>query len=93
MLIKEARLSIYPYQDDADAMINSSLGYELSVLRIYAEPLLYGIDSNSPQYPEAMRLINLLRNFLPITSESRTKRLNFKENSLVVVFLKNKERI
>ena len=66
---KEASLSIYPYQDDADAMINSSLGYELSVLRIYAEPLLYGIDSNSEQYPEAMRLINLLRNFLPITSE------------------------
>ncbi len=66
---KEARLSIYPYQDDADAMINSSLGYELSVLRIYAEPLLYGIDSTSKEYPEAMRLINLLRNFLPITSE------------------------
>lgn len=66
---KEARLSIYPYQDDADAMINSSLGYELSVLRIYAEPLLYGIDSSSNQYPEAIRLINLLRNFLPITSE------------------------
>ncbi len=66
---KEARLSIYPYQDDADAMINSSLGYELSVLRIYAEPLLYGIESTSPEYPEAMRLINLLRNFLPITSE------------------------
>ena len=66
---KEARLSIYPYQDDADAMINSSLGYELSVLRIYAEPLLYGIESSSQEYPEAMRLINLLRNFLPITSE------------------------
>ena len=66
---KEARISIYPYQDDADAMINSSLGYELSVLRIYAEPLLYGIESTSPQYPEAIRLINLLRNFLPITSE------------------------
>ena len=66
---KEARISIYPYQDDADAMINSSLGYELSVLRIYAEPLLYVIESTSPQYPEAIRLINLLRNFLPITSE------------------------
>lgn len=66
---KEASLSIYPYQDDADAMINSSLGYELSVLRIYAEPLLYGIDSTSKEYPEAIRLINLLRNFLPITSE------------------------
>ena len=66
---KEARLSIYPYQDDADAMINSSLGYELSVLRIYAEPLLYGIESTSPEYPEAIRLINLLRCFLPMTSE------------------------
>lgn len=66
---KEARLSIYPYQDDADAMVNSSLGYELSVLRIYAEPLLYGIEVTSKEYPEAMRLINLLRNFLPITSE------------------------
>ena len=66
---KEASLNIYPYQDDADAMINSSLGYELSVLRIYAEPLLYGINSSSDQYPEAVRLINLLRNFLPITSE------------------------
>jgi len=66
---KEAKNNIYPYQDDADGMINSSLGYELSVLRIYAEPLLYGIPSNSPEYPEAMRLINLLKNFLPITSE------------------------
>ena len=66
---KEASLNIYPYQDDADAMINSSLGYELNVLRTYAEPLLYGIDFNSDQYPEAVRLINLLRNFLSITSE------------------------
>lgn len=66
---KEAILNIYPYQDDADAMLNSSLGYELNVLRIYAEPLLYGIDSKSKEYPEAMRLINLLKNFLTITSE------------------------
>lgn len=66
---KEASLNIYPFQDDADAMINSSLGYELSVLRIYAEPLLYGIESTSDEYPEAIRLLNLLRNFLPITSE------------------------
>ena len=50
-------------------MLNSSLGYELNVLRIYAEPLLYGIDSKSKEYPEAMRLINLLKNFLTITSE------------------------
>ena len=66
---KEARENIYPYQDDADEVINSSLGYELNVLRTYAEPLLYGIESSSKAYPEAIRLINLLRNFLPITSE------------------------
>ena len=66
---KEAIINIYPYQDDADAMLNSSLGYELSVLKIYAEPLLYGIESDSKEYPEAVRLINLLKNFLTITSE------------------------
>ena len=66
---KEAEKHIYPFQDDADAIINSSLGYELNVLKIYAEPLLFGIDVDSPVYPEAKRLINLLRVFLTISSE------------------------
>lgn len=66
---KEAEKNIYPFQDDADAIINSSLGYELNVLKIYAEPLLFGIDIESPVYPEAKRLINLLRGFLTISSE------------------------
>lgn len=66
---REAEKNIYPYQDDADAMINSSLGYELNILRIYAEPLLFGIDVNSEQYPEAKRLLKLLKNFLTISSE------------------------
>ena len=66
---KEAEKNIYPYQDDVDAIINSSLGYELNVLKIYAEPLLFGIDIDSPVYPEAKRLINLLRTFLTISSE------------------------
>ncbi len=65
--------NIYPYQDDADAVINSSLGYEIGVLRTYAEPLLYGISPNSKVYPEAIRLINLLRQFIPITSEGVPK--------------------
>lgn len=60
---------IYPYQDDADAMINSSLLYEISVLKIYAEPLLFSVPENSPMYPEALRLINFLRNFLPMPSD------------------------
>lgn len=66
---KEAEKNIYPFQDDADAIINSSLGYELNVLKIYAEPLLFGIDIDSPVYPEAKRLIDLLRGFLTISSE------------------------
>ena len=66
---KEAEKNIYPFQNDADALINSSLGYELNVLKIYAEPLLFGIDIDSPVYPEAKRLINLLRGFLTISSD------------------------
>ena len=60
---------IFPYQDDADAMINSSLLYEISVLKVYAEPLLFSVPENSPVYPEALRLINFLRNFLPMPSD------------------------
>ncbi len=66
---KEAEKNIYPFQDDADAIINSSLGYELNVLKIYAEPLLFGIDVESDMYPEAKRLLNLLRSFLAVSSE------------------------
>ncbi len=60
---------IFPYQDDANAVINSALLYELGVLKVYAEPLLFAVDENDPAYPEAIRLINFLRNFLPIPSD------------------------
>ena len=66
---KEAMENIYPYQDSADAIINSALTYEMGVLRVFAEPLLYSIKTDSEVYPEAVRLINLLRNFMPISSE------------------------
>ena len=61
--------NIYPYEDEVDNVINSSLSYEIGVLRIYAEALLYGIDMNSPVYSEAQRLINLLRQFMPMATE------------------------
>ena len=61
--------TIFPYQDDADEMLNSALVYEIGVLKTYAEPLLFNIDEEDPCYPEALRLINFLRNFLPIPSE------------------------
>ncbi len=60
---------IFPYQDDADEMLNSALVYEIGVLKTYAEPLLFNIKETDNCYPEALRLINFLRNFLPIPSE------------------------
>ena len=60
---------IFPYQDDADYVVNSALLYELGILKTYVEPLLFNVPEDDPNYPEAIRLINLLRNFLPIPSE------------------------
>lgn len=60
---------IYPYQNDADSVINSALMYEIGVLKTYAEPLLYSVSSDDIEYPEALRLINFLKNFLPIPSD------------------------
>ncbi len=61
---------VFPYQDNADYVINSALVYELGVLKIYAEPLLFNVKENDEVYPEALRLINFLRNFLPIPSDN-----------------------
>ena len=60
---------IFPYQDDADVIINSALIYEIGILKTYAEPLLFSVQENDPMYSEAIRLINFLRNFLPIPSD------------------------
>lgn len=61
---------IYPYQDNVDCMINSSLLYEIGILKTYVEPLLFLVDEESEFYPEALRLINFLRNFLPMPSDN-----------------------
>ena len=60
---------IYPFEKDADRIINSSLVYELGVLKTYAEPLLFAVKEDDPVYPEALRLIEFLRNILPIPSD------------------------
>lgn len=60
---------IFPFQDDADTIINTALVYELGVLKTYAEPLLFSVPEDDPAYPEAIRLINFLRNFLSIPSD------------------------
>jgi len=72
---------IFPFQDSADVMFNSALIYELGVLKIYAEPLLFGIDRSSPEYVEAKRLLKFLDYFVPISAE------NIPVNSLVREFI------
>ncbi len=64
------RENIFKFQDDVDTVVNSSLIYEVGVLKIYAEPLLFNINEDEPEYSEALRLINFLRNFLPIPSDN-----------------------
>ncbi len=57
---------IFPYQENADVMFNSSLFYELSVLRPLAEPILREVPDTVPEYDEAQRLLQFLDNFSPI---------------------------
>lgn len=62
--------NIFPYQEEADVMFNSAMIYELAVLKQYAEPLLFGIGKEEPEYVEAKRLLKFLDYFVPISSEN-----------------------
>ena len=64
---------VFPFQDSADVMFNTSLAYELAVLKTYAEPLLFRIEQDDPEYETARRLLSLLKNVLPIPSETVPK--------------------
>lgn len=64
---------IFPYIDQTNIVINTALVYEVNVLRVYAEPLLYSVKMTSPFYEEARRLINFLKMFFPIPSELVSK--------------------
>ena len=59
---------IFPYQDDADVMFNSSLVYEIAVLKSYVEPLLTSIKYDSDEFAEAKRLYEFLSYFVPLES-------------------------
>ncbi len=61
--------NIFPYQEEADVMFNSALIYELAVLKLYAEPLLFQIEKDDPEYQEAKRLLKFLDYFVGIPSE------------------------
>lgn len=61
--------NIFPFQENADAFFNSALIYELAVLKQFAEPLLYSITEEEPEYYEAKRLLKFLEYFLGVSSE------------------------
>ena len=62
--------NIFKFQEEADVMFNSSLIYELSVLKKYAIPLLKEVENNSPLYSEAKRLISMLSYFEDIPDDA-----------------------
>lgn len=74
---------VFPYQDSADVVINTSLIYEMSVLKVYAEPLLFSVKENDPNYVEAIRLINELRMILPMPGS------NIPSDSIIREFIGN----
>ena len=61
--------NIFPFQEGADVMFNSALIYELACLKVYAEPLLFGISKEDPEYLEANRLLKFFDYFVPVPSE------------------------
>lgn len=61
--------NIFPYQEEADSMFNSSLIYELAVLKDYAMPLLKEIDNSHPEFSEAKRIYRMLGYFESIPGE------------------------
>ena len=73
--------NIFPFQEEADSMFNSALIYELAVLKLFAEPLLFGIGEEDPNYQEAVRLLKFLQYFLGVSSEG------LPNNSLIREFI------
>ncbi|MCD7716273.1 MAG: nucleoside kinase [Lachnospiraceae bacterium] len=72
---------IFPYQESADYIFNSTLIYELAVLKQYAEPLLFSVRPGEPEYEEAKRLLKFLDYFLPIPGD------DIPNNSLIREFI------
>ncbi|MDR0442727.1 MAG: nucleoside kinase [Treponema sp.] len=60
------RKHIFPFQNTADATLNSALDYELSVFKYFADPLLRAVKPSMHEYAEAVRLLSFLENFAPI---------------------------
>ncbi len=74
---------VFPFQDEADVIFNTSLIYELGVIKTYAEPLLFSVEEDDPAYKDAVRLLNLLKNILPISND------NIPNDSIIREFIGN----
>lgn len=61
---------VFPYQDKADIILNTVLVYEMSILKVYVEPLLFSVPYDDPNYDEAIRLLGVLKMILPMPSDS-----------------------
>ena len=64
------RLHIFPFTENSDAIFNSSLVHELSVLRPFAEPLLLQVRPDTPEYREASRVLSFLQWFRPAPAQA-----------------------
>ncbi len=60
---------IFPYTGNVDAVLNTAYAYEVGILRVYVEPLLYSVPMHSIYYEEARRILGAIRTFYPISSE------------------------
>jgi uridine kinase len=74
-VIKGSHKHIFPYEEEADLLFNSSLVYEISVLKGYAEPLLRAVPDTSPAYGEASRLLSML-SFAPVIPSENVPNLS-----------------
>lgn len=73
--------NIFPFQEEADVMFNSASIYELAILKLYAEPILFGIDRGCKEYIEAKRLLKFLDYFIGVSPEEVPK------NSIIREFI------
>ncbi|MDE5613998.1 MAG: nucleoside kinase, partial [Treponemataceae bacterium] len=66
---KGENLHIFPFQNNADAVLNTALDYELAVLKVYADPLLRCVSPEQKEYAEASRLLQFLDLFSPMAAD------------------------
>jgi uridine kinase len=74
-VVKGSHKHIFPYEEGADILFNTSLVYEIAVIKGYAEPLLRAIHESSPSYGEARRLLSML-SFAPVIPSENVPNLS-----------------